>query len=764
MGIVNRSPQECNERAPAPPFSSASHSSSDMMAAALGYARLGIPVFPCNPDKKPYIKGGFHAATCSVKQIAEWWTRWPLAMIGMPTGAASGVFVVDLDLRDEGSGFDQLPDWASRSPTISSTPSGGAHLYFARGEEPFKNTVNRVRKVDTRGDGGYVILPPSRRGDGVSYRWLSGNLDDRSKLPPIPPDLKELLFGTAKKAASEAENDADADDETEPVEPSGGAPPEALRRLAKLKLTEACNHLASMKEGARNDTLNRFAFRMGQFVGAKCFDEKEVLGCLSKAAKACGLPDDETQLTLGGGVTAGMQKPALPKLLLLTTDHMGRAEIFRRLMRPNIRRWRGDFYDWDGGRYTTIADADLAAEVAKFLNLGHARHKELILPFEPSTKLIDETITMLRHVNNLPSTADPPFWTDGRREPDTSKLLALANGLLNLGTRQLLPATPDLFVHQSSSVEYDPAAPEPVGWCRFLVDIFGNDKEQIDLLQEIFGYALMPGNHLQKIFLLIGPPRSGKGTIATVLRSILAEGSVVGPMLSSLTTNFGLQPLIGAQLAVVDDVRIGKSTDRAVVAERLLTISGGGLMTIDRKNRDAWIGVLTIKFLLISNQLPQFKDDAGAVASRFVALETRHSFYGREDPDLAGRLLGERCGILRWALAGAQRLLGRGRFPETAASREMGHRLRISGSNVQAFIEDRCIFDPAATVPKKVLYDAYAGWCEANGQKKPAHPQFSEYLFEASRGQVSAARPTENGKRVWHYRGIRLLKHEEDVF
>src|SRR5689334_5614339 len=69
------------------------------LEAAFDYARRGIPVFPTNPlDKKPLVRNGFKDATVDETQIRAWWTKWPNAMVAAPTGAVSGIWVVDLDL------------------------------------------------------------------------------------------------------------------------------------------------------------------------------------------------------------------------------------------------------------------------------------------------------------------------------------------------------------------------------------------------------------------------------------------------------------------------------------------------------------------------------------------------------------------------------------------------------------------------------------------------------------------------------------------
>ena len=100
---------------------------------------------------------------------------------------------------------------------------------------------------------------------------------------------------------------------------------------------------------------------------------------------------------------------------------------------------------------------------------------------------------------------------------------------------------------------------------------------------------------------MVGPKRSGKGTIARVLTTLLGEANACAPTLAGLATNFGLQPLIGKLLAIIGDARLSGRVDVHVIAERLLSISGEDLITIDRKYQDAWTGKLPTRFLLMSS-------------------------------------------------------------------------------------------------------------------------------------------------------------------
>jgi putative DNA primase/helicase len=170
-------------------------------------------------------------------------------------------------------------------------------------------------------------------------------------------------------------------------------------------------------------------------------------------------------------------------------------------------------------------------------------------------------------------------------------------------------------------------------------------------LQEIFGYCLTADARQQKIFEIVGPPRSGKGTIARVLQRLIGHDSTVAPTLAGIATNFGLAPLIGKQVAIISDARLGSRADQHAIVERLLSISGEDVISVDRKYLSAWTGRLQIRFLILSNELPQLADASGALSSRFIVLVLANSFYGREGLGLIDRLLAELPGILNWSSA-----------------------------------------------------------------------------------------------------------------
>ncbi|MGY0541396.1 bifunctional DNA primase/polymerase [Nocardioides sp. YJ-D4] len=180
---------------------------NDLPSAATTLALAGVPVFPCvRGDKRPLTAHGFHSATSDPRQVHRWWSRMPEANIGIPTGAVSGLVVVDVDVHRGGDGFRSFSRVTEMGITRSwawmvRTPSGGMHAYFAATpgvEQPCWSVPSR--HIDFRGDGGYIVAPPSAvtRSDGSSrpYSLTSfgphpGTVDsvglNHTLAPPRPP-------------------------------------------------------------------------------------------------------------------------------------------------------------------------------------------------------------------------------------------------------------------------------------------------------------------------------------------------------------------------------------------------------------------------------------------------------------------------------------------------------------------------------------------------------------------------------------------------
>jgi hypothetical protein len=146
-----------------------------LQLAALDYAKQGWRVFPCiKRGKRPLIKNWQELATTDARVVQGWWKQWPDANVAVVTGASSGVFVLDVDGADGEVSLAILQDEHGPLPgTLESrTGGGGRHLFFKHDGTPVKNSTGKLGKgLDVRGDGGYVIVPPSVHETGSPYVW-----------------------------------------------------------------------------------------------------------------------------------------------------------------------------------------------------------------------------------------------------------------------------------------------------------------------------------------------------------------------------------------------------------------------------------------------------------------------------------------------------------------------------------------------------------------------------------------------------------------
>src|SRR4030095_15190903 len=107
------------------------------------------------------------------------------------------------------------------------------------------------------------------------------------------------------------------------------------------------------------------------------------------------------------------------------------------------------------------------------------------------------------------------------------------------------------FTLMGVDFDYNPTAPKPINWLNFLSELWPNDPQSIQTLQEWIGYLLTPQTHFQKMLMLVGPKRSGKVTIGRVIQMLLGSRNICGPTLASMCEPFGLSNLIGKSVAII---------------------------------------------------------------------------------------------------------------------------------------------------------------------------------------------------------------------
>jgi putative DNA primase/helicase len=218
---------------------------------------------------------------------------------------------------------------------------------------------------------------------------------------------------------------------------------------------------------------------------------------------------------------------------------------------------------------------------------------------------------------------------------------------------------------------------------------------------------------------LVGPPRSGKGTTARVIERLIGSDAVVSLGMGDLSREFGLEKLIGAQVAIMPDVRFGGRENVSDAIERLLSITGEDDIRIARKYQTDWNGKLPTRIILASNEMPRLPDAAAALPTRMLTLHFTESFVGREDADLMNRLENELEGILSWSVGGFMDLSESGRFVENDATVDACSEASEIGSPMVAFMRECLVIthNEETSIEIAEVYRAYQGWCTATGHK-----------------------------------------------
>lgn len=420
-----------------------------------------------------------------------------------------------------------------------------------------------------------------------------------------------------------------------------------------------------------------------------------------------------------------------------------------------LRFHRGEWFYWERGGYRVLGADDLAAKVLEFFRRDYYNVKR------------EHVANVLMHLKSqclIGGHVDAPAWLSpvaGDWPP--LECISTKSGIVSLplfAAQQpcLQSATPRFFTTAGVDYPFDQDAAQPVEWLRFLTSLWGDDWQSICVLCEFFGYCLTPDTSQQKLLMIVGPKRSGKGTILRILRALVGQSNVAAPTLSSLCERFGRWPLLGKSVAIISDARLSGRADQAVIVERILSVTGEDAQTIDRKNLQPVTVKLPTRFVIVTNELPRLGDASGALVSRMLLLRTVNSFYGHEDHGLTDRLLGELSGIFLWAVTGWQSLRERGRFVQPESSLQMLDELNDLSSPVGAFVREACEVDPAATVPVDSLYAEWRRWCEAGGKMRPTDKATFGRDLSALLPSVRKHRPRigEDRQRTYVYEGLEL--------
>ena len=317
-------------------------------------------------------------------------------------------------------------------------------------------------------------------------------------------------------------------------------------------------------------------------------------------------------------------------------------------------------------------------------------------------------------------------------------------------------------------VAYNPDAPEPVIWKRFLGELLY--EEDILTLQEFMGYCLLPTTRGQKMLLMIGRGGEGKSRIGVVLRTLLGNNMNVGSIQKIETNRFARADLEYRLLLLDDDMQM-EALPSTTYLKSIVTAEQP--MDLEKKGKQSYQGELYARFIGLGNgSLHALYDRSEGFFRRQILLRTKEKAPDRnDDPFLAEKMNGEIEGILLWSIEGLRRLM-RNNFRFTVSERAQANLADSvrEGNNIVEFLDSvgYIRFREGASVSSRELYAVYKTWCDDNTVTPLSPRSFGGYLkdhLDRYGLRYDTNIPIGNSKRARGFRGIecaRLGRFEED--
>ena len=335
-----------------------------------------------------------------------------------------------------------------------------------------------------------------------------------------------------------------------------------------------------------------------------------------------------------------------------------------------------------------------------------------------------------------------------------NSVLPLQNGLFSLTTHTINSFSPGVLITYKLSVEYNPNADCP-NIKKFIEEIL--NPEDIPIVQEYFGYTLLPAFPAHKSLWMYGIGRNGKSQLISLLSKMLGDENTVSVPIEEFDGwhRFSTARLFGKLLNVTSEPGVEKPLKSGLFKK----IIGGDRISAEIKGKQQTIDFVNFsKFIVLGNIFPQVTDPSLAFWDRLIVVEFPNSFVGNFIPDIAEKLIkedGGLSGFFNWCLEGLKRLKKNGfTFTITKNTEEMKLEFEKMSNPVMAFIKEECVITMDKKIPKGELYNAYKDYCGDGNYKIAGKADFSKQIGEL-RG-VDGKKIRYEGRVTWCWIGITL--------
>lgn len=396
---------------------------------------------------------------------------------------------------------------------------------------------------------------------------------------------------------------------------------------------------------------------------------------------------------------------------------------------PSLVRVERTWLVWKPSNWRVVCDEFVDSCLYRWLGTCvqqiTRRGQTSYVPVPPSERLVREIKSALTAIASVELPQAPAWLVPQAGLPSPDFVIPFTNGVFDPVGNTLLPSNPSFLGLATSPVVFNPNSNKPTNWLNFLDFVFAQDHEQIRCLQEAFGYCLSQATRWEHLFLLIGEPASGKSTIAEVLTALVGRETVAEFSPNHLQSDaFYTHYLVNKSLAVARDLRLDDSTRKGQhVVSMMLSIATGEPIPV-RAMHKGFSGerLCTRQFIIANPGELILSDQSKALLRRLIALETKRSALGQEDPFLKDKLLLELPGIANWAIEGLKRAMKRGRVENPLTSQKLLAVLEQDlGDQVENFAKERLAPSPRGLqgppLPWREIRNAHETWCAEEGER-----------------------------------------------
>lgn len=699
---------------------------SKLVDHAIMYAqKLGWAVFPVNKKKRPLTLNGFNDASKDLVEVVNMFAQKDAVAIGVATGKISGIVVLDIDMKGQNLDmtYEELAEKYKIGPDdiVSRTGSGGYHVFYKHPGSivPNAQRLNNTQGLDVRGDGGYVIIPPSMHVSGKRYEWIRSPF--KKQLPECPSYIlpENRTYGDKTGTPSEAKEFMEAE---------------------------------KVGEGRRNAMLAAMA---GLLRSSGIEDEESLFQVLMPLnIKKCVPPLDEPEVrsivkNIQRYRTNKTNKPQdmpldLQDILTLPRNDFGFGTAIAKIWAGKLKynHTDGKWLMWDKHYWKpdeTRRIILIAAETANMFKqaaekLADDDEKARVRKHATSSQNLSRMKAALEIAGSHESIAS--VHSDWNAQ---SNLIATNGHIIDLKTGKTVTPDPEQYISRRAYVDYDPEATCPA-FEQFVSDIFEGNFNIINFIQRAIGYSLTAEILEQCLFILVGEGSNGKSTLLDVIYSLEGDYAFSAPFSTFERSPSGnaqtndLAAFTGKRLVIASEPREGSSLNDA----RIKTLTGGEPITARYLYQEHFTFFNRAKIWLGVNHLPKVSDDSHGFWRRVRKINFNVKFVGndeplgpgvmRKDPDLMSRLLAELPGIFNWAIKGAVAWYAEGlQYPDEV--RQATQEYRTANDPLHNFIRDRCTLGPDADIEVSDLYRIYTAYCEE--QRLRAYEIVSQTKFTA---------------------------------